>query len=152
MQELSGNEIYEKIREKVFFYVTYQKRTEFEVRRVFLPVFEKYNISKEICDELIEELKEKGYLDDKEFVKRKFGVYMKFKVLSIKEIEYKILQKGISRSLINDYLEENKEKLIEHEYIVCKKLYDKKIVDKSDDEVKRYLRRKGFMEDAVNSL
>lgn len=152
MQELLGNEIYEKIREKVFFYVTYQKRTEAEVRRTFLPVFEKHNISKELCDDLIEELKEKGYIDDKEFIKRKFGSYMNFKISSIKEIEYKILQKGVSKNLINDYLAENKEKIYEHEYSAAKKLYEKKIADKSDEEVKRYLRRKGFLEDIINQL
>lgn len=152
MQEILESEIYEKIREKVFFYVTYQKRTEAEVRRTFSPIFDKYNISKEICDDLLEELKLKGYIDDKDFVKRKFGSYMNFKVSSIKEIEYKILQKGISKELINDYVEENKEKLYEHEFTAAKRLYEKKIAEKSDEEVKKYLRRKGFLEDVINKL
>lgn len=152
MQEILESEIYEKIREKVFFYVTYQKRTEAEIRRTFSPIFKKYDIPKEICDDLIEELKEKGYIDDKDFVKRTFGSYMNFKVSSIKEIEYKILQKGVSKDLINDYIEENKEKLYEHEFVAAKRLYEKKNAGKSDEEVKKYLRRKGFLEDVIDKL
>ena len=152
MQEIVGNEIYEKIREKVFFYVTYQKRTEAEVRRTFLPIFEKYNISEELCNNLIEELKEKGYIDDKEFVKRKFIPSMNLKMLSIKEIEYKMLQKGVAKDIVSDYIKENEEKLYEYELNAAKKLYEKKIIEKSDEEVKRYLKRKGFLEEIISQL
>lgn len=152
MQEMLDNEIYEKIREKVFFFVTYQRRTEAEVRRAFSPLFEKYNISKEISDDLIEELKEKGYIDDREFIKRKFGAHINFKMSSVKEIEYKILKKGISKDLVNEFLEENKERLYEHEVNAAKRLYEKKITEKSDAEVKQFLRRKGFLEDVINQL
>lgn len=154
MKEISGNkvEIYEKIREKVFFYVTYQKRTEEEVRRKFLPIFNKYGIPAEKCEELLEELNEKGYIDDKDFVKRKFMSCMNFKISSIKEIKYKMMQKGIPANIIDEYIEENSEKIYQYEVAAVKKTYDKKSENKSDDEIFMYLRRKGFSEDAIKAL
>lgn len=152
MNSFDGNPIYEKLREKVFFYVTYQKRTESEVKHTFLSTFKKYNIPEEILEELIEELKEKGHIDDKYFVKKKFKAYINFKLLSVKEITNKILQKGVSKDLIDEYIEQNKEQLYEHEIKSAKNLYEKKIKEKSDEEVKRYLLKKGYNEDIVNSL
>ena len=154
MREISGNEIeiYEKIREKVFYYVMYQKRTEAEVKRKFSPIFKKYNISEETCTDLLEELKEKGYIDDKEFVRRKFGACMNFKVSSAKEIKYSMIQKGIPTDLIDQYMEENHDKIYQHEIVAAKRIYDKKCETKSDEEIKMYLRKKGFSEDAINEL
>ena len=154
MKEIPGSEIeiYEKIREKVFYYVMYQKRTEAEVRRKFLPIFKKYNISEETCTDLLEELKEKGYIDDKEFVRRKFGACMNFKVSSAKEIKYSMIQKGISSELIDEYMEENHDKIYQHEIVAAKRIYDKKYETKTDEEIKMYLRKKGFSEDAINEL
>lgn len=152
MSSFDGEPIYEKIREKVFIYVTYQRRTVSEVKRTFLPTFRKYNIPEEILEELVEELQEKGHLDDKDFVKRKFKAYINFKLLSVKEISYKILQKGIAKDLVEDYIEENREKLYEHEITSAKILYEKKLANSSEEEVKRYLLRKGYREDIVNTL
>ena len=152
MQEILNSEIYEKIREKVFFYVTYQKRTESEVRRAVAKLFQKYNISDDVFEDLIEELKEKGHIDDKDFVRRRFNASVNSRLSSVKEIEYKILQKGIPKNIIDDYISENREKLDEHEIITAKKLYNKKITDKSDEEVRNYLRRKGFREDVIANL
>ena len=99
MQEILNSEIYEKIREKVFFYVTYQKRTESEVRRAVAKLFQKYNISDDVFEDLIEELKEKGHIDDKDFVRRRFNASVNSRLSSVKEIEYKILQKGIPKKI-----------------------------------------------------
>ncbi len=153
MNSFDGNPIYEKLREKVFFYVTYQRRTASEVKRTFLPAFKKYNIPEEILEDLVEELKEKGHIDDKDFVKKKFKAYVSFNnLLSVKEITNKMLQKGVSKDLIDEYIEQNRGQLYEHEVKAAKKLYEKKIAEKSDEEVKRYLLRKGYNEDIVDSL
>lgn len=155
MKEFTEQEIYEKLREKVFFYVTYQKRTEAEIRHNFLPLFKKYNISKNAYIDLIEELKEKGHIDDKEFVRKKFKGYLGFKLASVKEIEHKILKKGISRDLIDEYIEQNREMLDKYETESAKKVYEKKKaykIDSTDEEIKEYLRRKGYREEIINHL
>lgn len=152
MKEVAENEVYEKLREKVFFYVTYQKRTEAELRRNFLPLFKKYNVSKDLYYDLVEELKEKGHIDDAEFIRKKFDSYIRFKSCSVKEIEYKLLQKGVSKEAIDSYKEENRELLYQHELTSARLLYEKKIVDKSDEEARLFLRRKGYLEDVVKQV
>lgn len=152
MNSFDGDLVYEKLREKVFFYVTYQRRTEAEIKRTFLPAFKKYNVPEEILENLIEELKEKGHVDDEDFVKRKFKAYLNFKILSVKEISYKILQKGVPKELVDDYIEQNSEKLYEHEITSAKLLYEKKLANSSKEEAKRYLLRKGYREEVVNNL
>ena len=152
MREFTENETYEKLREKVFFYVTFQKRTEAELRRNFLPLFKKYNISKDMYYDLVEELKEKGYVDDSEFIRKKFDSYIRFKICSVKEIEFKLLQKGVSKESIDFYKEENKELLYQHELTSAKILYEKKIAEKSDEDVRLYLRRKGYPEEIVKQI
>ena len=152
MSSFDGDPIYEKLREKVFVYVTYQRRTVAEVKRTFSPAFKKHNIPEEILEELVEELIDKGHLDDEDFVKRKFKAYLNFKILSVKEIEYKLLQKGVSRELIDNYIEQNREKLAEHEITSAKLLYEKKLANSSPEEAKRHLLRKGYKEDVINDL
>lgn len=152
MKENIENNIYERIREKVFFYATYQKRTEAEIRQKVLPLFEKYNIPQDTLSDLIEELKEKGYIDDVDFVKKKFKSYINLKKSSVKEIEYKLLQKGIAKEDIDSYKEINKERLYQHEIEAAKRLYEKQISNKSDEEARLYLRRKGFSLDIVNKI
>lgn len=152
MQEIQKNEIYERIREKAFFFVTYQRRTEAQVRRNFEPLFEKNGVSKDLYEDLIEELKEKGYIDDKEYVEKRFMSYMSFKTVSIKELKHKLMQRGISKEVIQEYIDENQEKIAEYDVKAAKFVYDKKIKERTDEEVKRYLIRKGFPEDVVNKI
>jgi len=149
MKEFTENEVYEKLREKVFFYVTYQKRTEAELRRNFLPLFKKYNISKDLYYDLVEELKEKGHIDDIEFIRKKFETYMKFRKASVKEIEYKLLKKGLAKESIDSYKEQNKDKLYIHDLEAAKNLYAKKIQEKNPDEVRMFLKRKGYSEEII---
>ncbi len=60
MQEIQKNEIYERIREKAFFFCNISKRrTEAQVRRNFEPLFEKNGVSKDLYEDLIEEVKKK---------------------------------------------------------------------------------------------
>lgn len=152
MSSFDGEPIYEKLREKVFIYVTYQRRTVAEVKRTFLPAFRKHNIPEKILEELVEELIYKGHLDDEDFVKRKFKAYLNFKILSVKEISYKILQKGVSKELVDNYIEQNREKLYEHEVTSARTLYEKKLANSSEEDAKRYLLRKGYREDVINDL
>jgi len=152
MNQMAGNKIYEKLREKVFFYVTYQRRTEGEVRRNFLPLFKKNNIPREVYNDLIAELKDKGYIDDADFVRKRFVSLINFKQYSIKEMEHKILEKGIDKDLVEECKENIWEQLCEHEVKAAKILYDKKIKEKSEEDIKQYLRRKGFMESSIQQL
>ena len=123
---------------KVFKYITYKKRTEQEVRKKF-----KGQIDDEMLDEIIDYLKEAKYLDDYDFIERQVREYMNLKTMSIKEIKYKLMAKGLDRKLIEQYIDKNFEELNEYEERCAEKIKQKK-ADLSEEEIKQYLYRKGY--------
>ena len=123
---------------KVFKYITYKKRTEQEVRNKF-----KGQINEQMLDEIIDYLKEAKYLDDYEFIEKQVKEYIKLKTMSIKEIKYKLLTKGLDKKLIETYISNNIEELNEYEE-KCKQKIRLKKSELSDEEIKQYLYRKGY--------
>ena len=123
---------------KVFKYITYKKRTEQEVRKKF-----KVQIEDEMLDKIIDYLKEAKYLDDYDFIERQVREYMNLKTMSIKEIKYKLMAKGLDRKLIEQYIDKNFEELNEYEERCAEKIKQKK-ADLSEEEIKQYLYRKGY--------
>lgn len=126
---------------KVFKYIMYKKRTEQEVRKKF-----KGQIEEQMLDEIIEYLKEAKYLDDYEFIEKQVREYMNLKTLSIKEIKYKLLSKGLDRKLIEKYIDSNYEELDEYEKECIEKIKTKKS-DQTEEEIRQYLYRKGYKTD-----
>ena len=123
---------------KVFKYITYKKRTEQEVRNKF-----KGQIEEHMLDEIIDYLKEARYLDDYEFIEKQVREYMNLKTLSIKEIKYKLMTKGLDKKLIEEYIYNNYDELNEYEKRCIEKIKMKKS-DLSEEEIKQYLYRKGY--------
>ena len=123
---------------KVFKYITYKKRTEQEVRKKF-----KGQIEEQMLEEIIEYLKEAKYLDDYEFIEKQVREYMNLKTLSIKEIKYKLLSKGLDKKLIEKYIDNNYEELKEYEQKCAEKIKIKKS-ELLEEEIKQYLYRKGY--------
>ena len=123
---------------KVFKYITYKKRTEQEVRNKF-----RGQIEEQMLDEIIDYLKEAKYLNDYEFIEKQVKEYMSLKTMSIKELKYKLLGKGLDRKLIEQYIDKNYDELIEYEEKCVQKIRSKKS-DLSEEEIKQYLYRKGY--------
>lgn len=123
---------------KVFKYIMYKKRTEQEVRKKF-----KGQIEEQMLDEIIEYLKETKYIDDNEYIERQVREYMNLKTMSITEIKYKLANKGISRKIIEQYIENNYEELSEYEKKCIEKIKIKK-QDATEEEINQYLYRKGY--------
>ena len=132
---------FDKQKTKVFKYITYKKRTEQEVRKKF-----KGQIEEQMLDEIIEYLKEAKYLDDYEFIEKQVREYINLKTLSVKEIKYKLLSKGLERKLIEKYIDNNYEELNEYEKKCIEKIKLKKS-DLTEEEIKQYLYRKGYKTD-----
>ena len=123
---------------KVFKYITYKKRTEQEVRNKF-----RGQIEEQMLDEIIDYLKEAKYLNDYEFIEKQVKEYMSLKTMSIKELKYKLIGKGLDRRLIEQYIDKNYDELIEYEEKCVQKIRSKKS-DLSEEEIKQYLYRKGY--------
>ena len=76
---------YDKHKTKILKYIMFKKRTEKEV-------FQKFSSSVEenMLEDIIEELKENGYINDKQYIKKAVTEYINLQNLSIKELEYKL--------------------------------------------------------------
>lgn len=124
---------------KVFKYITYKKRTEQEVRNKF-----KGQIEEEILEEIIDYLKEAKYLDDYEFIEKQVKEYMNLKTMSITEMKYKLLTKGLDKKLIEKYIDKHYEELKEYEQKCIEKIKNKKAGTMEEQEIQQYLYRKGY--------
>ena len=122
----------DKQKTKVFKYITYKKRTEQEVRNKF-----KGQIEEEMLEEIIDYLKEANYLNDYDFIERQVNEYMNLKTLSIKEIRYKLMTKGLDRKLIEEYIDKNYDSLNEYEKKCIEKIKQKK-KELTEEEIKQY--------------
>ena len=140
-------EEFDKYKTKVMTYILYKKRTESEVRKKFCSVMEE-----EILDDIIEYVKEAGYINDQEYIKKLVQEYMNLKEMSIREIKLKLYQKGIYADEINNYIEENREMLEEYELNSARKVFDKKKNLNDKQKITRYLLNRGFEPDILSKI
>ena len=132
-------EEFDKEKTKVLKYVIYKKRTENEIRNKFIG-----NIEENLLEDIIQYLKETHYIDDKEYIKKTINNFMILKNLSIKEIKYKLMSKGINKQDIEDYIYENKDELEEYERKSAKNIINKKSDLMEKEKILQYLIKKGY--------
>ncbi len=137
-------EEFDKEKTKVLKYVIYKKRTEKEVKTKF-----KSQIEEDLLSDIIKDLKENGYIDDEKYVERAINEFMALKNLSIKEIKYKLLSKGVPTRILDEYIEKNTEELEEYEQKSANNIALKKSVNMEETEIKQYLMKKGYMEENI---
>ncbi len=136
-------EEFDKLKTKVLKYILFKKRTENEIRQKFIAD------EGELLNDVIDELKESGYINDELYIEKAVKEYMNLKNLSIKEIEYKLISKGIKKELIDDYISNNKEVLLEYEIKSAKNIIMKKVDSLGKEETLNYLRKKMYIEDSL---
>jgi len=132
---------FDKLKTKMLKYIVFKKRTESEIRQKFADVDEN------LLEELIEHLKELEYIDDNKYIDKSVREFMRLKNLSMKELKYKLMNKGLKGSLIQNYIDENKEELLEYEEQSARNIIRKKIKTDSKEEVQavvEHLRKKGY--------
>lgn len=137
-------EEFDRAKTKVMNYIMYKKRTEYEVRNKFSKILEE-----NLLNDIIEYIKEAGYLSDTEYIKKAVSEFKSLNNLSRKEIRYKLYSKGIANSLIEDYFSENADELYEYELKSARNIFNKKINTMEEETIKNYLRKKGYREDIV---
>jgi len=140
-------EEFDRAKTKVMNYIMYKKRTEYEVKNKFAKTLEE-----NLLNDIIEYVKEAGYLSDSKYIERAIDEYKALNNLSRKEVSYKLYSKGISNSLIEDYFSEHTEELYEYELQSAKNIFIKKSNTMDEDEIKNYLRKKGYKEDIIKEL
>ena len=140
MEEL---EEFDKLKTKVLKYVLYKKRSEAEVRRKFA------DANDEMLDEVIQNLSENGYINDNSYIEKAVQEFMRLKNMSIKEIEYKLLSKGINKDKIENYIFENRKALLEYEQKSAKHIFIKKQTIMEEDNIIQYLKKKGYLSETI---
>ncbi|MCI8393281.1 MAG: RecX family transcriptional regulator [Clostridia bacterium] len=131
---------------QVLKYILYKKRTESEVRTKFCN-----SIDENMLEDIIEYLKNAGYINDEEYIEKLVREYMNLKHMSIREIKNKVYSKGIYADLIENYISNNREVLEEYELKSAKRLAEKK-GEKEPEKLQRYLINKGFDSDVVQKI
>lgn len=132
-------EEFDREKTKVFKYIMFKKRTENEIRNKF-----KQQIDEDMLEDIIEYLKEAGYINDYSFIEKQVAEYMNLKNMSIQEIKYKLMTKGIDKRLIEKYIDENREDLEEFERKSAENIKIKKANQMDEQEIKQYLYKKGY--------
>lgn len=134
----------EKLRNKMIKYILYKKRTEEEVRTKFIAE------DNNLVEDAIEYFKELNYINDYDYIERSIKEFIALKNLSIKEVVYKICQKGINKNLVDEYIYNNKEALLDYEISSAKAIILKKSGSLEENEIKNYLIKKGYMKESIN--
>ena len=132
-------EEFDKAKTKILKYILYKKRCESEVRNKFSNLMEE-----NLLDDIIEYLKEAKYIDDLEYIEKIVNNFIMLKNLSIKEIRFKLISKGLNKNDIENYIYKNKEKLEEYEVKSAENIICKKNISMEIDEIKQYLLKKGY--------
>ena len=137
-------EEFDKEKTKILKYILYKKRTEQEIKTKFGSTIEP-----NLLEDIIEYLKEAKYINDKEYIEKTVNNFILLKNLSIKEMQYKLIAKGLNKSDIEDYLYENKEELEKYEAKSASNIIYKKLPSMEIEEIKQYLLKKGYKKENI---
>lgn len=140
-------EEFDSVKTKVLKYIMYKKRTEKEVRQKFSS-----SVDENLLDEVIENLKELGYINDLRYVERAVNEFVAINTLSIREIEYKLYSKGVNNAIIEQYIQSNIEELKEYEQQCAQKIYYKKHPTMEKEDIINFLRKKGYTSETIRNL
>ena len=141
-----SKEEFDKEKTKVLKYILYKKRSEYEIRNKFSK-----SIEENLLDDIIEYLKEDKYIDDGQYIEKTINNFMILKNLSIKEIQYKLISKGLNKNLIEDYIYNENEELNNYEIKSAKNIIYKKSNTMELEDIKVYLIKKGYKIENINS-
>lgn len=160
-------EEFDQAKTKVLKYILYKKRTEKEVKQKFSS-----SVDENLLEDVIEELKQNGYLSDENYVERAVHEFLAINTLSMKEIRNKLYAKGIESDIIDSYFSKNAEILEDYEIQCAKKIILKKaqietIEDEREisnkvkakkqveiinrEEIENYLYKKGYSSENIKT-
>ena len=127
------------IDDKIMKYVLFKKRTENEVRKKCTML----NYEESYIDEVIEYLKEAGYINDKIYIQKYINDITKLKHMSIAQIRMDLIQRGVDSDLIENCI--NDEMINQFEFESALYLLNKKLRSGDDiEKIKRFLFNKGY--------
>ncbi|MDA3871798.1 MAG: regulatory protein RecX [Candidatus Marinimicrobia bacterium] len=140
---VSENE-YDRAKEKAFFLLTYRDHSVYELK----VKLRKRNFDEKVIDKTVEYLLENGYLNDKKFSEIYLNELLNTKRSGMMIIRKKLFQKGLSRELINNLLNDLDDEIFHNNCLFHlqkkRKLLEKKHDENIKNKLYNYLSRKGF--------
>lgn len=137
-------EEFDELKTKVLKYIMFKKRTELEIKRKFANIE-----NQDLLEDVIEELKEIGYINDESYIQKAVNEYIKLNNLSLKELKYKLMAKGINGDLIDDYIYTHSEELEQYEIASAKNILLKKQHSLEEEKLIQYLLKKGYKLESI---
>lgn len=136
---------FDELKTKVLKYIVYKKRTEKEVRQKF----SSSSIDQNLLDDVIESLKENGYINDDSYIQRAMNEFLAINTLSLKEIRNKLYAKGIESDIIDTYFSNHEEQLEEYEMACARRIAMKKQTQMERQDIENFLYRKGYSKESI---
>ncbi len=132
-------EEFDKLKTKVLKYIMYKKRTEKEI-------IQKFSSSEcqNLLEDVIEHLKEIGYINDENYIERAVNEFMAINTLSIKEMKNKLYAKGLNSDIIDTYFSKHEDEIQEYELKCAEKIIFKKQNQVEKENIEQFLYRKGY--------
>lgn len=152
VDETTTQEAVRRLLSRAFFYMRFRLRTEKEMRTYLEEKATRYNYALPLVDSAMGELRELGYLNDRRFVESYILSHQNAKQKGRFLLRNELLQKGISETVIDTYLEENP---LDEDSLALQALQKRWPRFSQFEKVKRFkkahdfLRRKGFTYDVV---
>ena len=140
---MSEIEEFDLLKTKVLKYVLYKKRTEYEIRQKFS------ENTGNMLENVIEYLKENNYINDENYIERAVNEYINLKNLSINELKYKLLSKGLDKHKVEDYIYNNWDRLIEYELQSARTIFTKKERSLEREQIIIFLKKKGYLRETI---
>ena len=137
-------EEFDKAKTRVLKYILYKSRSENEIRTKF-----QNDMDENLLEDVIEYLKKAKYINDNEYIRKTINNFQNLKNMSMMELKYKLIAKGLEKSLIEDYFYENKEELEQYEIKSAINIIRKKQKDIEEFEIKNYLLKKGYKQNNI---
>ena len=137
-------EEFDALKTKDLKYIMFKKRTEQEIKRRFINIE-----NQEMLEDVIEHLKEIGYINDNSYIERAVAEFINLKNLSIKELKYKLISKGIKEDIMDSYFDSHMEELQEYEINSAKNIILKKQNNMEEQAIIQYLLKKGYKMDLI---
>ena len=143
--DIENLELFYKLKTKVLKYVLYKKRTEKEVRQKF----SSSDVNQNMLEDVIENLKENGYISDEKYIERAINEFLAINTLSLKEMRNKLYAKGLESDIIDTYFANHEKELEEYEIRCAEKIVAKKQNQMEQEEIEKFLYRKGYKKENI---
>lgn len=145
-----NNQLKEKLLDRVYRFLAIRNRSEKEVRDYLLKKLQKYQSSSpsiEFVNEIVNQLKEEGLINDLEFIEWWVEQRSAFKPKGVYALKQELLQKGINKDLVDQYFQDcpqNESQLAEEALKKKIRLWQNLSSEKRKEKMINFLRRRGF--------